>query len=75
MTIFRWIMGVFAGLSLAGWLTVLMLYVVNGDDRFKELGTRLRQFVFTVALLWFNIEIWGRVIWTIVTWNSPPRPD
>ena len=75
MTIFRWIMGVLAGLSLAGWLLVLMLYVLNGDDRFKELGTRLRQLVFTVALLWFNIEIWGRVIWTIVTWNSPPSPN
>ena len=68
MTIFRWIMGSIAGLALAGWLVVLLLYVVNGDDRFKDLGTRLRQLVITIGLFWFNLEIWGRVIYTIVTW-------
>jgi hypothetical protein len=68
MTIFRWLMGIVGGLALAGWLVVLMLYVVNGDDRFKELGTRLRQIVITIGLFWFNLEIWGRVVYTIVTW-------
>ena len=68
MTIFRWIMGSIAGLALAGWLVVLLLYVVNGDDRFKDLGTRLRQLVITIGLFWFNLEIWGRVIWTIIEW-------
>ena len=68
MTIFRWIMGIIGGLALSGWLVVLLLYVVNGDDRFKDLGTRLRQLVFTIGLFWFNLEIWGRVIWTIIEW-------
>ena len=68
MTIFRWIMGIIAGLLLSGWLVVLLLYVVNGDDRFKDLGVRLRQMVITIGLFWFNLEIWGRVIYTIVTW-------
>jgi hypothetical protein len=68
MTIFRWFMGIVGGLALAGWLVVLLLYVVNGDDRFKELGTRLRQLVITIGLFWFNLEIWGRVVWTLVTW-------
>ena len=68
MTIFRWIMGSIAGVALAGWLVVLLLYVVNGDDRFKDLGTRLRQLVITIGLFWFNLEIWGRVIWTIIEW-------
>jgi hypothetical protein len=68
MTIFRWLMGIVGGLALAGWLVVLLLYVVNGDDRFKELGTRLRQIVITIGLFWFNLEIWGRVVWTLITW-------
>ena len=68
MTIFRWIMGIIAGLALSGWLVVLLLYVVNGDDRFKDLGTRLRQLVITIGLFWFNLEIWGRVIWTLIEW-------
>ncbi len=68
MTIFRWIMGIIAGIALSGWLVVLLLYVVNGDERFKDLGIRLRQLVITIGLFWFNLEIWGRVIYTVVTW-------
>jgi hypothetical protein len=72
MTVFRWIIGVLTVLIGGGWLFTLMLFVMNGDDRFKELGTRLRQLTFTIVLFWFNIEIWGRVVWTIFTWNRPP---
>jgi hypothetical protein len=69
MTIFRWIMGVLLGLFAAGWLTIFLLYVVRDDDRLKEQGKKLRQWTITIALAWFNIEIWGRVIWTVITWN------
>jgi hypothetical protein len=72
LTVFRWIMGVIGGLLAAGWFTTVALYVTAGDDRFKELGTRLRRWTITIALFWFNIEIWGRVIWTVITWNRPP---
>lgn len=75
MSVFRWIMLVLGVLVAGGWLLTLLLYVLNGDDRFKELGTRLRQWTITLALFWFNIEVWGRVVWTIVTWNSPPSAD
>ena len=71
MTIFRWIMGVFGGLFAAGWLFTFLMYVLRDDDRFRELGMRLRHFTILIALFWFNLEVWGRVIWTIVTWNSP----
>ena len=33
-----------------------------------QVGTRLRQLVVTIGLFWFNLEIWGRVVWTLVTW-------
>ncbi len=75
MSVFRWIMLVLGVLVGGGWLLTLLLFVLNGDDRFKELGTRLRQWTFTLALFWFNVEVWGRVVWTMVTWNSPPSPD
>jgi hypothetical protein len=71
MTVFRWIIGFFTVLFAGGWLLTIALFVMNGDDRFKELGTRLRQFMVTLMLFWFNIEIWGRVVWTVVTWNRP----
>ena len=71
MTIFRWIMGVIGGLFAAGWLFTFLLYVLRDDDRLKELGARLRQYTILIALFWFNFEIWGRVVWTIFTWNTP----
>jgi hypothetical protein len=69
MTIFRWIMGVLLGLFAAGWLGIFLLYVIRDDSRLAELGTKFRRWTITIALAWFNLEIWGRVIWTIVTWN------
>lgn len=69
MTIFRWIMGVLLGLFAAGWTFTFLLYVLRDDDRLRELGQKLRQWTITIGLFWFNVEIWGRVIWTIVTWN------
>jgi hypothetical protein len=69
MTVFRWIMGVLLGLFAAGWGFTFLLYVLRDDDRLRELGTRLRRWTITLGLFWFNLEIWGRVIWTIVTWN------
>ena len=71
MTIFRWIIGEIGGLFAAGWFFTFLLYVLRDDDRFKELGTRLRHFTILIALFWFNLEVWGRVVWTIFTWNSP----
>ena len=71
MTIFRWVMGVFGGLFVAGWALSLLLYVLRDDDRLKEFGARMREYAMLVALAWFNIEVWGRVIWTIVTWGKP----
>ena len=68
MTIFRWIIGVIGALFASGWLFCLMLYVLRCDYRFNQLGTKLRRFTWTILLLWFDIEVWGRVIWTLITW-------
>ena len=65
MVIFRWIMGVIGGLFAVGWLFTFLMYVLRDDDRFAELGKRLRHFTILIALFWFNFEIWGRVVWTL----------
>ncbi len=69
MTIFRWIMGVLLALFAAGWTFTFLLYVLRDDDRLRELGQKMRRWTITLGLFWFNVEIWGRVVWTIVTWN------
>jgi len=69
MTIFRWIMGVLLAIFASGWAFTFALYVLRDDDRLRELGQRLRHWTTVVALFWFNLEIWGRVVYTIVTWG------
>ncbi len=69
MTVFRWIMGLLGGFFAAGWIFSFLMYVLRDDDRLRELGTRFRHFTILIGLAWFNLEIWGRVIYTIFTWN------
>ena len=35
---------------------------------FLDRARVLRRWFTTVALFWFNVEVWGRVIWTIIHW-------
>ena len=68
MDIFRWIMGVLGGLLFAGWIVFFFIGLVRADDEQMAAAKRLRQWAVLAGLTWFNVEIWGRVVWTIVTW-------
>jgi hypothetical protein len=68
MTVFRWIIGVLAvGLVSISVLT-FMMFIVRDEERWIELARQFRRLATVVLLFWFNVEIWGRVIYTIVTW-------
>ena len=69
MTVFRWIMGSVGVLLLV--LTVIGYGVGLAFNNEIWLGRAklFRQLLFVFALLWFNIEVWGRVAYTIVTWT------
>jgi hypothetical protein len=68
MTVFRWIIGVL-GLGLVS-LSVLsfVLFMVQDEERWIERARQFRRLATVVLLFWFNVEVWGRVIYTIVTW-------
>ncbi len=68
MTIYRWIIGVLSGLLASGFVFSLLAYMVGGDERWGELSSRLRHYTYLILLFWFNTEVWGRVVYTIVTW-------
>ena len=69
MTIFRWIIGVLGfGLVSISVLT-FVLFMVQDEERWIELARQFRRLATVVLLFWFNVEIWGRVIYTIVTWR------
>ena len=69
MLVFRWIIGSAAALVLV--LMVLSYVLGSTFDSFiwRNRAKMFRQFLWMLALLWFNIEVWGRVVWTLVTWN------
>ena len=33
-----------------------------------ERARSLRRGTYLACLTWFNVEVWGRVIWTIIHW-------
>jgi len=70
MVVFRWVMAVIGGFFAIAYVVTLAIYVLNGDDRFGDLSTRLRRWATIVILLWFNLEVWGRVVWTLIHWTS-----
>ena len=68
MTVFRWIIGVLSvGLVSLSVLTFVM-FMVQDEERWIELARQFRRLASVVLLFWFNVEIWGRVIYTLVTW-------
>ncbi|KQW38352.1 hypothetical protein [Rhizobacter sp. Root404] len=68
MTIFRWIIGVIAALLASGALISFVLFIAFDINVWLDRARTLRRGVYMALLLWFNVEVWGRVIWTLVTW-------
>jgi hypothetical protein len=68
MTIFRWVIGVLAALLASGALLSFVLFIAFDIDVWLQRARTLRRGVYMALLLWFNVEVWGRVIWTLVTW-------
>jgi hypothetical protein len=69
MTAFRWVIGVFAALLATGAVFSFVLYIAFDARVWRERAARFGAWLRLVALLWFNIEVWGRVVWTLVRWN------
>jgi hypothetical protein len=70
MTIFRWIIGVVTVLMALGAGLSFLLFVLADVSIWIERARRFRHWTWLAMLLWFNVEVWGRVIYTIVHWRS-----
>ena len=68
MTIFRWIIGVISAMLAGGALLSFVLFMAFDIPVWLERARVFRRLMVTALLLWFNIEVWGRVIWTIIHW-------
>lgn len=69
MIVFRWVIGSVAALLLLSMFFSYGLGLAFGASVWMERGKHFRHWIWVLALVWFNIEIWGRVGWTLVTWN------
>ena len=68
MTVFRWIIGVLSALLAAGALLSFVLFIAFDINVWLERARSFRRGTYMALLLWFNVEVWGRVIWTIIHW-------
>lgn len=68
MTVFRWIMFAITGTLFTGAVASFVLFIMVDVEVWIERARALRRLTFAAGLFWFNVEIWGRVIWTLVTW-------
>ena len=68
MNVFRWVMGSLALLLALGSLASFAIYLGFELEHWRLRARTLRRGVVMVLLLWFNIEIWGPVVWTLTHW-------
>ena len=68
MTIFRWIIGVMSGVMAAGSVLSFVLFMAFDIKVWLERARTFRHGLYLSLLLWFNVEVWGRVIWTLIHW-------
>lgn len=68
MTIFRWIIGVLSALLVGGSVLSFVLFMAFDNNAWLERARSLRRGAYMALLFWFNIEVWGRVVWTIAHW-------
>ena len=68
MIVFRWIFGIIFGLLAAGSVLSLVLFLALDIQLWLERARSLRRGAYLAGLTWFNIEVWGRVVWTLIHW-------
>jgi hypothetical protein len=68
VTVFRWIVGVLAALLATGSVLSLALFLAFDLPPWLARARTLRRGLWMALLLWFNVEVWGQVVWTLVTW-------
>ena len=66
--VLRWGMG--SAIALVGSLSIasFAIFISTDIQLWLERSRRLRQWAFVLVMLWFNLEIWGSVVHTLLTW-------
>ena len=68
MNVLRWIIG---GLIVfTGGLSLVSFAIFISSDRnlWLKRSRMFRQWAFALVMLWVNVEVWGSVVHTLMTW-------
>lgn len=68
MIVFRWVMGVI--FAVTGGISLLSfgIFIGTGIELWLKRTQAFRRYAFAVALFWFNVEVWGKVVWILIHW-------
>ena len=69
MTVFRWVIGVFGGLLAAATLFSFVIGIAFDNAVWHARARSTRHALWLTALLWFNVEVWGRVLFALIRWR------
>lgn len=69
VTVLRWIATGIMTLLAVGALASFALFIAFEAKPALERAKRLAAWIRLLALFWFNVEVWGRVVYTIATWK------
>lgn len=70
MVVFRWIVGVLGALFAVGTTFSFAVFIAFEAKVWLDRARYFRHWLWLVLLLWFNVEVWGRVIYTLIHWST-----
>jgi hypothetical protein len=66
--ILRWVIGTAVALTAGLSAVSFALFIASDRQLWLRRSRTLRHWAFALVLLWFNIEVWGSVVHTLLTW-------
>ncbi|MEP7140601.1 MAG: hypothetical protein ABI745_13285 [Caldimonas sp.] len=66
--VLRWIAAAIGILLVLGATVSFGLFIAFEGELWKDRASRFGAWVRLLALTWFNLEVWGRVVYTLVHW-------
>jgi hypothetical protein len=70
MVVFRWIVGVLVALFAVSATFSFAVAIAYDAMPWMKRARRSRHWLWLAMLLWFNVEVWGRVVYTLIHWTT-----
>ena len=68
VTVLRWVAAGIGIQLLLGATVSFGLFIAFDAQLWKERAGRFAAWIRLLGLAWFNLEVWGRVVYTLVHW-------